>query len=91
MCAAAITDRDHETEWDPVPDTIVRLAIGHDREDNPEPGRTLDRSKTEEGDLTRSRRLDNLGPKLNTVHFTTLMAAAKSIRTVGCGARGRSG
>jgi hypothetical protein len=26
----------------------------------------------------------------NAVHFTILMAAAKSIRTVGCGARGRS-
>ena len=26
----------------------------------------------------------------NAVHFTVLMAAAKSIRTVGCGARGRS-
>jgi len=26
----------------------------------------------------------------NTVHFTILMAAAKSIRVVGCGARGRS-
>jgi len=28
--------------------------------------------------------------KANTVHFTILMAAAKSIRVVGCGARGRS-
>jgi hypothetical protein len=27
---------------------------------------------------------------LNAVHFTILMAAAKSIRVVGCGARGRS-
>jgi hypothetical protein len=26
----------------------------------------------------------------NAVHFTILMAAAKSIRTVGCGVRGRS-
>ena len=26
----------------------------------------------------------------NTVHFTILMAAAKSIRMVGCGVRGRS-
>jgi hypothetical protein len=27
----------------------------------------------------------------NTVHFTSTMAAVKSIRIMGCGARGRSG
>jgi transposase len=33
----------------------------------------------------------NIRARANTVHFTILTAAAKSIRTVGCGARGRSG
>src|SRR5438067_13525630 len=32
----------------------------------------------------------NVPTNPNAVHFTILMAAAKSIRTVGCGARGRS-
>jgi hypothetical protein len=31
-----------------------------------------------------------MGTKRNAVHFTILMAAAKSIQVVGCGARGRS-
>jgi hypothetical protein len=29
--------------------------------------------------------------KTNTVHFMIRMAAVKSVRVVGCGARGRSG
>jgi hypothetical protein len=32
-----------------------------------------------------------LGASSNTVHFTSMMAAMKSIRTIGCDARGRSG
>jgi hypothetical protein len=34
--------------------------------------------------------LQLLGLSLNTVHFTILMAAAKSIQAVGWGRRGRS-
>jgi hypothetical protein len=30
-------------------------------------------------------------PSPNTVHFTIWMAVAKSVRVIGCGARGRSG
>jgi predicted ATPase len=33
--------------------------------------------------------LNRLRP--NTVHFTIWMAVAKSVRVIGCGARGRSG
>jgi hypothetical protein len=35
-------------------------------------------------------RVENLWARLNTVHFMILIAAVKSIRTVGCGVRGRS-
>jgi transposase len=35
--AAAVTDRDHETERDPVPDTIVRLAARQTAETTPSP------------------------------------------------------
>ena len=35
--AAAFADRDHETEWDPVPDTIVRLAARQTAETTPSP------------------------------------------------------
>jgi hypothetical protein len=34
--------------------------------------------------------LARTGSSLNTVHFTILMAAAKSIQVVGWGTRGRS-
>ena len=40
--------------------------------------------------LTLSEAAEKTGVNRNTVHFAILMAAAKSIRTVGCGARGRS-
>src|SRR4051812_36651095 len=33
----------------------------------------------------------NLPPRTNTVHFSSMTAVAKSIRTIGCDARGRSG
>jgi hypothetical protein len=34
--------------------------------------------------------VNGIGPSPNTVHFTILMAAAKSIQVVGWGTRGRS-
>ena len=37
MPAAAVADRAHETEWDPVPDTIVRLASRQTAETTPSP------------------------------------------------------
>ena len=37
------------------------------------------------------RLLPNLRFKTNAVHFTTRMAAVKSMRVTGCGARGLSG
>jgi hypothetical protein len=54
---------------------------------------------TEEEDLLRrvEFKLDTIDQQLeairlrhNAVHFTILMEAAKSTRTVGCGVRGRS-
>ncbi len=41
--------------------------------------------------LLRHRRQQTTRPSPNTVHFTTRIAAATSIRVVGCGVRGRRG
>jgi hypothetical protein len=37
MLAAAVSDRDEETEWDPVPDTIVRLTSRQTAKTTPSP------------------------------------------------------
>ena len=45
--AAAISDRDEETEWDPVPDTIVRLVAIQTAKTTPSPAERL-RAKPKE-------------------------------------------
>ena len=62
MPAAAVADRDEETEWDPVPDTIVRLTSRQTAETTPSPAEHSLSFKREVAshDLTSGRRLNNL-------------------------------
>jgi hypothetical protein len=47
MFAAAILDRDEETEWDPVPDTIVRLTSRQTAKTTPSPAEYSPSSRRE--------------------------------------------